>query len=74
MNNGNTFTVLIFRLIGGFLRGENENRARPEHLEVDKFQRNFYYNRNFKKKKVLSNNPQNWKQPKCSLLQSSKIR
>ena len=33
MNNGNTFTVLIFRLIGGFLRGENENRARPEHLE-----------------------------------------
>lgn len=63
MNNGNTFTVLIFRLIGGFLRGENENRARPEHLEVDKFQRNFYYNRNFKKKKFcpiipkIGNNP-----------------
>lgn len=39
MNNGNTLTVLIFRLIGSFLRGENENRARSEHLEVDKFHR-----------------------------------
>ena len=42
MNNGNTFTVLIFRLIGGFLRGENENRARPEHLEVYKFHREIF--------------------------------
>ena len=71
MNNGNTFTVLIFRLIGGFLRGENENRARPEHLEVDKFHREIFTTiETIKKKKVLSNNPQNWKQPKCSLLQS----
>ena len=64
MNNGNTFTVLIFRLIGGFLRGENENRARPEHLEVDKFHREIFTTiETIKKKKFcpiipkIGNNP-----------------
>lgn len=52
MNNGNTFPVLIFRLIGGFLRWENENRARPEHLEVDKFHREIFTTIETIKKKI----------------------
>lgn len=63
MNNGNTFPVLIFRLIGGFLRWENENRARPEHLEVDKFHREIFTTIETIKKKFspiilhIGNNP-----------------